>query len=236
MYIASELPNCRKNKARKTRWITQQDIGAHDRARSYWNCLHHMRYSTTWTPGVCNTYPILELIPFSSTCSRDVFQCRQTHTRTFVYHAVATENLSHLWSEFRQPEVSDAWSYRENCCSIRRLCWWSWVHLPQNQFLFFRWCVRSSSYLSLAASHCDVDESSGVHHSLVCAALWLLLLLLRLNLILPLTTILHYLFRAFARIGFATLAMMRKSYLWCLWLDLSGTSEGSVDFTHDCEL
>jgi hypothetical protein len=24
------------------------------------------------------------------------------------------------------------------------------------------------------------------------------------------------------------------AYLWCLRLDLSGTSEGSVNFTHDC--
>ena len=26
------------------------------------------------------------------------------------------------------------------------------------------------------------------------------------------------------------------SYLWCLRLDLTGTSEGTVNFTHDCEL
>ena len=95
--------------------------------------------------------------------------------------------------------------------------------------------ASSCSYLSLAARYCDVNESAGVHHSLVCAALWLLLLLLRLNL-----------FRISASCPSFSChrnSVVRHicddeelSYLWCLRLDLSGTSEGSVDFTHDCEV
>ena len=41
---------------------------------------------------------------------------------------------------------------------------------------------RWTTDLSLSTSHCDVDESSGVYHSLVCSALWLLWLFLWLNL------------------------------------------------------
>lgn len=42
--------------------------------------------------------------------------------------------------------------------------------------------VLSCPHLSLASSHCDVDESAGVYHALICSALWLLLLLLWLDL------------------------------------------------------
>lgn len=70
-----------------------------------------------------------------------------------------------------------------NC--LGRLCGWVGVHL------------------SLATSHCDIDESSCVCYSLLSTTLWCLLLFLRLD-------------------------------LWGLRLDFAGTSERSVNLTHDC--
>ena len=80
-------------------------------------------------------------------------------------------------------------------------------------------------HLPLATSHGDVDESASVCDSLLRAALWRLLLLLRLDL--------HY-----RSESTQTDSQLKRIvlYLWCLRLDLAGTRERAVDLTHGCGL
>lgn len=113
-------------------------------------------------------------------------------------------------------------------------------------------CLECASipYLPLATSHGNIDETAGVCYPLLGPALRSLLLLLLLDLchhqvstplvakpISSVTSVLAETSLALpATDTFGTATNISFSYLWRLRLDLSGTSEGSVNFTHGCGL
>jgi hypothetical protein len=87
---------------------------------------------------------------------------------------------------------------------------------------------RVGVHLPLASSHGDVDESAGVCDSLLRTALGRLLLLLWLDLMSQSSLA--------ASSKEASIEDFCPTHLWCLRLDLSGTRQRSVNFTHDCGL
>lgn len=105
------------------------------------------------------------------------------------------------------------------------------------------WRPVYRSYLSLATGHGDVHETASVCDSLLGAALGGLLLLLGLNLkaclVSGLSLLLFHMPKLYSEVALDTRCLrrgLRCSYLGGLRLDLTGTSERTVNLTHVGEL
>ena len=49
---------------------------------------------------------------------------------------------------------------------------WVGVHLSQSAHTLVTQIIEVIEYLALATSHCNVDESAGINHSLASTTLW----------------------------------------------------------------